>query len=62
MIWFNTSNCLYYRADSRLKIVECCKDKSRWTDSAYSYEEFIEAVKSGKYLIAQYQHESLENK
>lgn len=62
MIWFNTSNCLYYRADSSLKIVECCKDKRKWTMSAYSYEEFIEAVKKGQRLIPQVQHETLENK
>lgn len=60
MIWFNKSNGLYYRADSY--IVECSRDKKRWTPSAYSRREFIEAMKRGKHLIPQEQHESLENK
>lgn len=62
MIWFNEANGLYYRADPYLKIVECSRDKKRWTPSAYSHREFIEAMKRGKYLIPQDQHESLENK
>lgn len=60
MIWFNWSNALYYRAASH--IVECSRDKKRWTHSAYSYREFTEAVKSRGYFIPQDQHESLENK
>lgn len=60
MIWFNKSNALYYRANSG--IVECSRDKKRWTPSAYSHREFIEATKKGVRLIPQGQHESLENK
>lgn len=62
MIWFNEANGLYYRANPYLNTVECSRGRKKWARSAYSYVEFIEAMKKGQRLIPQVQHESLENK
>lgn len=63
MIWFNKTNCLYYRMDYKLKIVEHSRDKRVWLYSVYSYEEFITAVRDKSlFIVSPYNHESLENK